>query len=168
MKFREVLFFSRTFFLPKRLNLLWYVLKEHFDARETLPSSSLPRVHPHVVASQRLLFLVFSSSHYHFFCARVYILALLSQRHTQKSRVVFSSDTRVFFSHVLPFFGISEISFTFSILRSEKSCVSREGNANNTDGRRIRAVVARFGVLLLSLESLAECLSVCVSYSFAF
>lgn len=168
MKFREVLFFSRTFFLPKRLNLLWYVLKEHFDARETLPSSSLPRVHPRVVLSQSVLFLVFSSSHYHFFCARVYILALLSQRHTQKSRVVFSSDTRVFFSHVLPFFGISEISFTFSILRSEKSCVSREGNANNTDGRRIRAVVARFGVLLLSLESLAECLSVCVSYSFAF
>ena len=96
MKFREVLFFSRTFFLPKRLNLLWYVLKEHFDARETLPSSSLPRVHPHVVASQRLLFLVFSSSRITFF-ARACISSRSFLNDTRKSHASCSHLTRVFF-----------------------------------------------------------------------
>ncbi len=65
-KFREVLFFSRTFFLPKRLlNALECVLKEHFDARETLPSSSLPRP-----PMRRVAFGVDFSS---FFDSRAYI-----------------------------------------------------------------------------------------------
>ena len=50
------------------------------------------------------------------------------------------------------------------IARSEKSCVSREGNANTTDGRRIRVVgVARFVGVLLFLESLSVCVSLSVS-----
>ena len=55
-------------------------------------------------------------------------------------------------------------SFTFIIALSNKSCFSREGNAN-TRGR-IRAVVARF-VVLLSLESLADCLSLSLSLSYS-
>lgn len=71
MKFREVLFFSRTFFLPKRLlNLFEYTIKEHFDERETLPSSSLPRP-----PTRRVVFGVDFSS---FFDSRAYIYNLCS------------------------------------------------------------------------------------------
>ena len=57
-------------------------------------------------------------------------------------------------------------SFTFIIALSNKSCFSREGNAN-TRGRIRAGGVARF-VVLLSLESLADCLSLSLSYSLRF
>ena len=57
-------------------------------------------------------------------------------------------------------------SFTFSIALSNKSCFSREGNAN-TRGRIRAGGVARF-VVLLSLESLADCLSLSLSLSLSY
>ena len=56
-------------------------------------------------------------------------------------------------------------SFTFIIALSNKSCFSREGNAN-TRGRIRAGGVARF-VVLLSLESLADCLSLSLSLSYS-
>ena len=56
-------------------------------------------------------------------------------------------------------------SFTFSIALSNKSCFSREGNAN-TRGRIRAGGVARF-VVLLSLESLADSLSLSLSLSYS-
>ena len=67
---------------------------------------------------------------------------------------------RVFF---LTFFTVfvSLKYLSLLVLRSNKSCVSREGNAN-TDGR-IRVGVARFVGVLLFLESLCVCVSLSVS-----
>ena len=69
---------------------------------------------------------------------------------------------RVFFSHILPFF-VSLKYLSLLVLRSNKSCVSREGNAN-TDGRIRVGGVARFELgVLLFLESLSVCVSLSVS-----
>ncbi len=68
--------------------------------------------------------------------------------------------TCVFFFLTFPFF-VSLKYLSLLVLHSNKSCVSREGNAN-TDGR-IRVGVARFVGVLLFLESLSVCVSLSVS-----
>jgi hypothetical protein len=163
MKFREVVFFSRTFFSLKTPELtLEYTIKESASTSALIPSSSLPRPPTRRVAFNLLGFLVVASHKRAFISS----LSFLNNKQKLYYNACCSHLTCVFF--FLTFFTVfvSLKYLSLLVLRSNKSCVSREGNAN-TNGR-IRAVVARFGVLLLSLESLAECLSVCVSYSFAF